>query len=607
MKTKLKSILAVALCAVGFAAFAAEPDAVQLWEGGPYFATCNVGANAPQESGYYFWWGDTVGYVRNGSSWDAADGSKTGFSFSSGNCPTYDKTIKQLYNDGNGYIDANSADGKLKPAYDAATAHLGAPWRMMTKDELELLTNTAYCVSVWTNDYNETGVAGQIVTGVTEGYTDKSIFLPAAGVGDGLAFNGANMLGFFWSSTPSSDNSDCACALNLVLGDFKASRCSRGAGTPVRPVRDTPPEKPEISAVSAEGFLDLTVGDRVAEAEETLVVDPAWGEAATATVKIEGEELRQYNALTIDTWQTAALTAGRYGMTFTSGETNETAAFWKTGDDWVVLDLPSYSTAGIEFQSDKTYLALGQYEFAGTAPLTVLDGAKFEYGTGAGFKGGKLEMPRRYRKETIEGGLYRIVEAIKGSEDNPWVIGGDGVEAYTNGTELVIVGKGTIADLSEIPADVKFGIGAITVADALKAMGDAFMGFNNIALTLPDNWQDVLPDDKGIWNGATQVTLTAWPKAVKNVKVLQRYPWNGLVDIDFALSGEGPVKVTVQVTVDGKKLANPTVTGDVTADLGDGKELKDLRITWDAKADFGDEEKHEKIKVKLTVSPAEAN
>ena len=40
-------------------------------------------------------------------------------------------------------------------------------------------------------------------------------------------------------------------------------------------------EKPEISAVSEEGFLDLTVGDRVAKAEETLVVDPAWGKVKT--------------------------------------------------------------------------------------------------------------------------------------------------------------------------------------------------------------------------------------------------------------------------------------------------------------------------------------
>lgn len=39
---------------------------VQLWEGGPYWAECNVGATKPEEYGYYFWWGDTVGYAREG-------------------------------------------------------------------------------------------------------------------------------------------------------------------------------------------------------------------------------------------------------------------------------------------------------------------------------------------------------------------------------------------------------------------------------------------------------------------------------------------------------------------------------------------------------------
>ena len=49
----------------------AEPDlgGVQLWENGPCWAECNVGATAPEESGYYFWWGDTVGYIRSGGTW----------------------------------------------------------------------------------------------------------------------------------------------------------------------------------------------------------------------------------------------------------------------------------------------------------------------------------------------------------------------------------------------------------------------------------------------------------------------------------------------------------------------------------------------------------
>ena len=79
------------------------------------------------------------------------------------------------------------------------------------------------------------------------------------------------------------------------------------------------------------------------------------------------------------------------------------------------------------------------------------------------------------------------------------------------------------------------------------------------------------------------------------------------MDVNFDLMGEGSVKVAVQVTVDGVKLKNPTVTGETTFDLGTGGELKGLKLIWDAKADFGDEKLHEKIKVKLTVSPVEAD
>ena len=31
---------------------------VQLWEDGPYWATTNIGAEKPEDAGYYFWWGE---------------------------------------------------------------------------------------------------------------------------------------------------------------------------------------------------------------------------------------------------------------------------------------------------------------------------------------------------------------------------------------------------------------------------------------------------------------------------------------------------------------------------------------------------------------------
>ena len=369
-----------------------------------------------------------------------------------------------------------------------------------------------------------------------------------------------------------------------------------------------PPPSQEISAVSDEGWIDLTVGDRIAaEPEELVVVDPAWGEAKSATVDFafgaSTVETRTYNCASNDLWGTTTLMPGRYTLALTAGTEKGSAAFWKLGDDWVVFD-SSNITADVTFEEDKTYLMFGTNTVSG-ATLTVTDGAKFEYAAGAGFKGGKLEMTKRYGTNVVEGGLYQIVEKIKGCADNPWVVG-VGVEAYTNGTELVFVGRGTIADLSEIPSVVKTGIKEVTLnAGVTDAAAGSFYEWDGITVTLPDGWQGELPDEKSTWRGATNVKLTRVPMAVKNVKVQQRYPWNGKVDVDFALSGEGAVKVTLSVTADGKKLKNPMVDGETTFDLGKGGEVKDLRLTWDAKADFGDEEVHQKIKVKLTVAPAE--
>lgn len=38
------------------------------------WATCNVGTSSPEQYGWYFSWGGTVGYVHDGSKWVTADG-----------------------------------------------------------------------------------------------------------------------------------------------------------------------------------------------------------------------------------------------------------------------------------------------------------------------------------------------------------------------------------------------------------------------------------------------------------------------------------------------------------------------------------------------------
>ena len=200
---------------------------VQLWEDGPYWAECNVGATKPEEYGYYFWWGDTVGYKRNASDtgWVSSQNGAS-FSFTVSDCLTYGKDTAQLQSAG--YIDAT---GNLVAKYDAATAHLGAPWRMPTDAEYAALIDN--CDTEWTT---RNGVAGRLVKG-RGAYATKSIFLPAAGLGNDSDLTGPGSYGNVWSSTPYSDYSDRAWGLDLNSGGFIRYGSDRYFGQSVRPLR----------------------------------------------------------------------------------------------------------------------------------------------------------------------------------------------------------------------------------------------------------------------------------------------------------------------------------------------------------------------------------
>lgn len=213
---------------------------VQLWENGPYWAECNVGATKPEEDGYYFWWGDTVGYKRSGGTledyvysevtWVSSTNERMSNSpFTSLSCPTYFKSNSSLLSDG--YIDST---GSLVPEHDAATAHLGSPWRMPTSAEIDALVSK--CTTAWTT---RNGVFGQLVTGKGN-YADKSIFLPAAGDGVGSSLCNFGTGGLYWSSTPDSLNWDDAWYLYFGSGDFFKynNYFPRYVGQCVRPVRE---------------------------------------------------------------------------------------------------------------------------------------------------------------------------------------------------------------------------------------------------------------------------------------------------------------------------------------------------------------------------------
>jgi len=148
---------------------------------GTLWATCNVGAEKPEDCGDYFAWGETC--TKELYDWK---------SYRYGNCVhnwfamTKYCTISDWGLDG--FVDSLSV---LLPADDAATVNWGDDWRMPTKEEWEELHLKT--TSVWTT---RNGVEGRLLTGSN----GNSIFLPATGffLDNELICPG---LGIYWSST----------------------------------------------------------------------------------------------------------------------------------------------------------------------------------------------------------------------------------------------------------------------------------------------------------------------------------------------------------------------------------------------------------------------
>ncbi len=201
---------------------------VQLWERGPYWATTNIGADKPEDYGLYFWWGDTIGYRREGDAWVANDGSSSRFRFpSEWETPTCYKDRATLQSEE--WCVLKDGTCVLAPDYDAAHVHWGGGWRMPTQQELIALVDKCD----WTRT-TQNGVRGYIVHG-RGNFSSESIFLPCAGEGHELFLVDADKYGYYWSSVPYSNTQ--AFYLGLFHDGSKTSDASRSSGSPIRPIQ----------------------------------------------------------------------------------------------------------------------------------------------------------------------------------------------------------------------------------------------------------------------------------------------------------------------------------------------------------------------------------
>ena len=261
---------------------------VQLWDGGPYWATCNVGASKPEEYGLYFMWGDTEGHTSAGRS-DLFE------------CLTYGKDIYELQS--LGYTDST---GNLTAGHDAATTYLGGAWRMPTVSEIQCLIDN--CDRKWDDKRK-----GWIVKG-KEGseHALNSIFLPAAGRLDELGLDYDDSHGWYWTSTPG--DSFGACAIIFVSGELsRYDHITRWLCIPVRPVRDLGSGS-VIPTVTTHFVLDNRTGTRDANATERIRFSPAWEtEGAMAVVSVNGVAVK--NATVPGTFDWTPTQGGTYMFT----------------------------------------------------------------------------------------------------------------------------------------------------------------------------------------------------------------------------------------------------------------------------------------------------
>lgn len=163
-----------------------QKEGVQLYAGGPFWDSCNIGATAPDENGWYFSFANVTPYVpvSTNNNWEEVENPGTilsgGFS-------------KANYQTTPGY-----SITKIVPnteEYDAARKYRGEGWRLPTKDEITNLKKQ--CVIIHydgsSTKYKESTKKGCAVFRKIEGkaeadyspLTDAHVFFPHAGTNNG--------------------------------------------------------------------------------------------------------------------------------------------------------------------------------------------------------------------------------------------------------------------------------------------------------------------------------------------------------------------------------------------------------------------------------------
>ncbi len=361
---------------------------------GTLWATCNVGANSPEEYGDYFAWGETTGYKSG----------KTYFNWSSYKWCNGSKNTLTKYCNSSEY---GKVDNKiqLESTDDAATVNWGSGWCTPSLEQQQELCWYTDCE--WTTI---NGVYGHKITSKTNG---NSIFLPITGYFNetGLVYTN---IGIYWSSS-------CCTELHSY-GAYELSSGNRGSisagagvvphcyGLPIRPVLL---QKANIIPVSSVTINKSSLSMGIGETEilsatvapiNASVKSVTWTSSNTgiAIVDKKGKVTAKSAGTTTITATTDDMSRVSTSCTVTVKATSTTI----NGHEYVDMGLPSgtlWATCNVGANSPEEY---GDY---------------FAWGETTGYKSGKTYFD------------WSTYKWCNGSEDSMTKYYSTDIYAYTNG------------------------------------------------------------------------------------------------------------------------------------------------------------------------------
>ena len=237
-----------------------EPELDEIMKGvedlvGPYvdlglpsgllWATCNIGAEKPEEYGLYFQWGDTQGYNGACVSVDSTNSNKethyfywTKYKYCNGTDTSLTKYCT--------FASRGPVDGKtvLDLEDDAAQVLLDEGWRMPSASEFsELIKNTDPGEGAnsygWIENYKGTGISGYLRKSKIN---DNTIFFPDTGKGyrDVVMNNIANDVSVsYWTNLVYNNNSSMAQTASFTPNEAPNAYRPRDRyyGLPIRAVK----------------------------------------------------------------------------------------------------------------------------------------------------------------------------------------------------------------------------------------------------------------------------------------------------------------------------------------------------------------------------------